>query len=75
LAVIGGEAAQRRKPSRKSSEQCANLEQELRAALGTKVDIKQRAHGRGQLVIHFTSHEEFDRLREHLTGRRHSMAG
>jgi ParB family chromosome partitioning protein len=74
LAVVGGDPP-RKKPSRKSSEQCAALEQELRAALGTKVDIKQRARGRGQIVIHFTSHEEFERLRDHLAGRRHSMAG
>jgi ParB family chromosome partitioning protein len=77
LAVIGGDGGDtpRRKPSRASSEQCASLEQELRAALGTKVDIKQRARGRGQIVIHFTSHEEFERLRDHLAPRQHSMAG
>jgi ParB family chromosome partitioning protein len=74
LAVIGGERP-RPKSSRRSSEQCATLEQELRAALGTKVDIKQRARGRGQIVIHFTSHDEFERLREHLAGRLHSKAG
>jgi ParB family chromosome partitioning protein len=75
--VIGGDGGDtpRRKPSRASSEQCASLEQELRAALGTKVDIKQRARGRGQIVIHFTSHEEFERLRDHLAPRQHSMAG
>lgn len=74
LAVVGGEAP-RRKRSRGSSEQCAALEQELRAALGTKVDIKQRARGRGQIVIHFTSPEEFERLREHLAGHYHREAG
>ena len=62
-------------PSRsKSSKQptastSAALEQELRTALGTKVDLKHKAGGRGQIVIHFTSADEFDRLREHLCGR------
>jgi ParB family chromosome partitioning protein len=74
LAVVGSEPA-RKKPSRRSSEQCASLEQDLRAALGTKVDIRQRAHGRGQIVIHFTSFEEFERLRDHLAGRLHVKAG
>jgi ParB family chromosome partitioning protein len=40
----------------------------LRAALGTRVDIRQNARGRGRIVVHFTSHEEFDRLRRNLTG-------
>jgi hypothetical protein len=38
--------------------------------LGTRVDIRQNARGRGQLVVHFTSREEFDRLRRLLTDTR-----
>lgn len=72
LAVVGGV---KKKPGRRSSEQCASLEQALRAVLGTKVEIKQRAHGRGQIVIHFTSVDEFNRLRDHLAGRVHTKAG
>ena len=30
--------------------------------LGTKVDIRQSSRGRGQIVIHFRNHEEFERL-------------
>jgi ParB family chromosome partitioning protein len=52
---------------RTKSEQLASLEQELRHALGVKVEIRQSARGRGKLVIHFASHEEFDRLHEQLT--------
>jgi ParB family transcriptional regulator, chromosome partitioning protein len=74
LSIVGGDPP-RRNRSRGSSEQCAALEQELRAALGTKVDIRQRARGRGQIVIHFTSPDEFERLREHLAGHLHSKAG
>ena len=43
----------------------ASLEQELRAALGAKVDV-HAAEGRGRIVIHFASHEEFERLRAQL---------
>ncbi len=52
--------AKRRKPARSSH--VASLEQQLRIALGTKVDIRQNARGRGQLVIHFRNNEEFERL-------------
>ncbi|MEX2315668.1 MAG: ParB/RepB/Spo0J family partition protein [Pirellulales bacterium] len=48
------------------NEQLASLEQELRAALGTKVDLSQTAKGRGRITIHFTSHDEFSRLRRLL---------
>jgi ParB family chromosome partitioning protein len=54
-------AAVKRKKSR--SEQVATLEQELRRALGTKVEIRQSAKGRGRIMIHFQGHEEFERLR------------
>jgi ParB family chromosome partitioning protein len=46
--------------------QIASLEQELRSTLGTKVEIKQLSRGRGKIVIHYRTSEEFDRLREHL---------
>lgn len=49
------------------SEQIASLEQELRTALGTKVDLSQTARGRGKITIHFKNHEEFERLRQVLT--------
>jgi ParB family transcriptional regulator, chromosome partitioning protein len=55
------------KKQRTQSDQVASLEQEFRLALGVKVEIKANARGRGKLTIHFANHEEFDRLREHLT--------
>ncbi|MGD9722240.1 MAG: ParB/RepB/Spo0J family partition protein [Pirellulales bacterium] len=66
LSVVGGEAAPRARSARRGSEHTAALEKELRAALGTKVAIRQRAAGRGQIVIHFSSAQEFERLRELL---------
>ena len=57
-----------RAPSpRPRNEQIASLEQELRTALGTKVDLSQTAKGRGKITIHFKNHEEFERLRQLLS--------
>jgi len=64
LKVVGGGETSRK---RTRNEQTASLEQELRMALGTKVDIQQTARGRGKIVIHFSNHDEFDRVFSHLT--------
>lgn len=53
------------KPRRKTkakSNHIASLEQKIRMALGTKVEIKQAGRGRGQIVIQFRGSEEFERL-------------
>ncbi|HUG66999.1 MAG TPA: ParB/RepB/Spo0J family partition protein [Pirellulaceae bacterium] len=60
-------AAARRK--RTKTDQIASLEQELRIALGTKVEIKQAARGRGRLIIHFSNADEFERLRASFAHR------
>lgn len=57
------------------SQQVAALEQELRQALGTKVEIKVASRGRGKMVIHFGSHEEFERIRSELTDHHGKPAG
>jgi ParB family chromosome partitioning protein len=51
---------------RPRNEQIASLEQELRTALGAKVDLSQTAKGRGKITIHFANHDEFARLRQLL---------
>jgi ParB family chromosome partitioning protein len=38
------------------------LEEKLRAAVGTKVELRRRASGRGQLVLHFYSDEQLEGL-------------
>ena len=38
------------------------VEARIRAALGTKVELRRRANGRGQLVLHFYSDEELNAL-------------
>lgn len=61
------EAAKASKARRaKRSEQVVALEQELRKALGMKVEILARGKEKGKIVIHFTSQEEFQRIREQL---------
>lgn len=62
---IAGKISGKRRKHR--NEQVASLEQELRAALGTKVEIRQAGKGRGQIIVHFADHDEFDRLYESLT--------
>ncbi len=72
IQVVSTAEGQNADPSRSASRprtrpgQIASLEQELRTALGTKVEIKQMSRGRGKIVIHFRTSEEFDRLREQL---------
>lgn len=67
LAAEDGTPVGASKPGKKKrtrTDQVASLEQELRAAVGAKVEIKTAGKGRGQITIHFTSYDEFDRLRE-----------
>jgi ParB family transcriptional regulator, chromosome partitioning protein len=66
LRIVDAEGNSRPVPAPRS-EQIASLEQELRTTLGTKVDLSQTAKGRGKITIHFTSHDEFARLRKFLT--------
>ncbi len=48
----------------------SQMEERLRLALGTKVDLKQTAKGKGRITIHFKNHEEFERLQEVLMSDR-----
>ncbi|XZE19353.1 ParB/RepB/Spo0J family partition protein [Pirellulaceae bacterium SH449] len=50
-----------RRPSKSSQLQA--LESDLKMKLGTKVEINQSGRGKGRITIHFTSVEEFDRIR------------
>lgn len=53
------------------SKQTAALEQQLRLALGTKVDVRQSGKGRGKILVHFANHAEFERLLQQLAGPFH----
>ena len=67
-AAAPASAAKPARPTRSRSQNLASLEQEFRVALGTKVQIRQTAKGRGKIVIPFANVEEFERLREYLCG-------
>jgi ParB family chromosome partitioning protein len=66
LRIVDAEGNSHAVP-RPRNEQLESLQQELRTSLGTKVDLSQSAKGKGKLTIHFTSHEEFERIRQLLT--------
>ena len=65
-ALMGISKPKPKKKTRTKTSQIASLEQKIRIALGTKVDIKQTGRGRGQLVIQFRGNDEFERLTELL---------
>ena len=67
IAISPGTKSRRR---RTQSGQVASLEQELKSAIGTHVEIRQTSGGRGRIIIHFHSREEFERLRAILAGPR-----
>ncbi|QEG34241.1 ParB/RepB/Spo0J family partition protein [Bythopirellula goksoeyrii] len=68
FSVFSGEKPARTAAVHSASDHLSQLEEQLRLALGTKVDLKQSARGKGKITIHFNSHEEFDRLRQLLDG-------
>lgn len=68
----GGRTANFRK-RRTLDSQIASLQSELKQALGTKIQIKQGTRQKGQIVIHYSNHAEFERLREVLMG--HETSG
>ncbi|MFT5528202.1 MAG: ParB family chromosome partitioning protein [Pirellulaceae bacterium] len=57
------EDTKKRKKPRTKNDQVASLEQQLRMALGTKVEINTTSRGRGKIVIQFQNLDEFERIR------------
>ncbi len=68
LSVIDSEGNSR-PVKRPPAQHLLQIAEQLKLALGTKVDLKQTAKGRGRITIHFKNHEEFDRLRAILSGQ------
>ncbi len=58
-----GEDGVSRQPGAERNEQLASLEQELQAAVGTKVSLQRNAKGKGKITLHFKDADEFERLR------------
>ena len=50
-------------------DQLEALEQQMKMGLGTKIEINRTSRGRGRIVVHFTSLEEFDRLHSMFSGK------
>jgi ParB family chromosome partitioning protein len=67
LAVIGADGTVTR-PALPRNEHLASLEQELRLALGTQVELRTSRSGRGRMIVHFKNHDEFERLHSLLCG-------
>lgn len=68
LSVVSEEGEKPTAKPRATSEHLQSLEQQFRSALGTKVDIRQGAKGRGRIVVNFANHDEFERLMAHICG-------
>ena len=63
LSLVTAEGETKPVPrARTRSEHLVSLEQQLRTALGTKVELKQSSRGKGRITIHFKNQEEFQRL-------------
>ena len=67
--------AQPAQPAQRSpSAHLLQIEEQLKLALGAKVDLKQTAKGAGRITIHFKNLEEFERLRAILSGNTGSFS-
>ncbi|MEC9094968.1 MAG: ParB/RepB/Spo0J family partition protein [Planctomycetota bacterium] len=51
---------------RSPSGQILALEKELKNAIGTRVEIKPSSRGKGKILVHYSSRDEFERLRQLL---------
>jgi ParB family chromosome partitioning protein len=65
LSIVDADGNSRPSPMQ-PGQHIRDLQSQLSLALGTRVDVKQSAKGRGRITLHFASHEEFDRLRDVL---------
>lgn len=66
LAVVGNDEDEPTVKLNPAANNLASLQQDLRMLLGTKVDLHQNRAGKGRMVIHFSSGEEFERLQSML---------
>jgi ParB family chromosome partitioning protein len=62
LSIVDVEGNSRPSPLQPGHHQ-REMEQQLALSLGTRVDIKQTSKGKGRITLHFSNHEEFERLR------------
>lgn len=67
--VRGTDTKPRRKPAPQTDPFVRALEEELRRALGTRVNLKARGPGKGVIEIPYLGTEDLERLFSHLTGK------
>ena len=68
FSVVGADGVSRpANPKPPKNAHLLDLEQQLKMALGTKVEVKQTGKKKGRIVIHFGSPEEFERIRGQLS--------
>jgi ParB family chromosome partitioning protein len=65
----GTDTKPRRKPTPETDPFVRALEEELRRALGTRVNLKARGAGKGVIEIPYLGTEDLERLFSHLTGK------
>ncbi len=70
LSVVGADGSSHSAKPQAGGQHLSQMEEKLRLALGTKVDLKQTAKGRGRITIHFKNHEEFERIQQILMSER-----
>jgi len=58
-----------RKESTGNQASIQNLEAKLRQALGTKVKVRTKGQGRGEIIVEYYSLDDFDRLMDLFTGK------
>lgn len=70
FSIVGADGVSRpasSNPKPPKNAHLVDLEQQLKVALGTKVEVRQTSKKKGRIVIHFSSPEEFERIRDHLS--------
>ena len=70
LSVVGADGSSSPAKPQSASAHVSQLEDQLRLQLGTKVDLKQNAKGKGKITIHFQNLEEFERIQQILISGR-----
>lgn len=76
LSVVSPEDGGQQPVVKTRNQHLASMEHDLRMALGSKVELRETGKGKGRIVLHFTSHEEFDRIVALLRpGQHYAQAG
>ena len=66
LGVVSKDGKKAKTPDGGTNSHLEMLQEELRRAVGSKIAITHNAKGRGKITIEFSSHDEFERIREYL---------